>query len=133
MQSIRVKHNVEMAHRLTETVGKCERIHGHSWDVILEIGGDVDQSGKLGGLEFGAVKNIFRSYLDANFDHSLLLNSEDNWARYELPGLQTMEGDPTTENFAKVIGKWARSEMGLSYQYRVIVWETRVNCATWEG
>jgi len=122
-----------MAHRLTETDGKCQQIHGHSWGVTLEIGGDVDNTGKLGGLEFSQAKKQFRGFLDGNFDHKLLLNEGDNWARYKLPGLQTMEGDPTTENFAKIVGQWARTEFGLSYQYRTIVWETKTNCATWEG
>lgn len=141
MQSIKVRHNCEMAHRLFETPGKCENIHGHSWWVELEIGGDVDEHGLLGGIDFGIAKMALRSYLDDNFDHRVLLNEHDQFAGdltigqvdLQLPGLKTMEGDPTTENFAKMIGQHMRALFGLKFQYRVTVWETKVNAATWEG
>jgi 6-pyruvoyltetrahydropterin/6-carboxytetrahydropterin synthase len=143
MQSIKVKHNMEMAHRLSQTPGKCEAIHGHSWWVELEIGGDDDDHVLMGGLEFGEVKKQFRDHLDKNFDHKLLLHVDDPFAQdiaigyddtpVELPGLQRFGLDPTTENVAASIGRWARQHWGLKFQYRVTVWETTVNAATWEG
>jgi 6-pyruvoyltetrahydropterin/6-carboxytetrahydropterin synthase len=144
MQSIKVKHNMEMAHRLSQTPGKCEAIHGHSWWVELEIGGDVDEHGLLGGLEFGEVKKLFRDHLDRTFDHHLLLHCEDDFLRLflgdsqherstHIPGCNLLPEDPTTENMAKFIGRWARQKWGLAFRYRVTVWETTVNAATWEG
>ena len=138
MQTIKVRHNCEMAHRLTETPGKCEQIHGHSWWVELEIGGDIDSAGILGGLEFGEVKKVFRGFLDGKFDHRLLLNVCDPVVDIRvdddtLPGLQVMQGDPTTENFARIVGEEMRNHFGTKFQYRVVVWETSVNAATWEG
>lgn len=145
MASIKVKHNVEMAHRLFETKGKCEAIHGHSWWINLQIFGKVDGQGILEGLDFGFVKKLCRNYLDENFDHRVLLNLSDPWAQdldpgqeYDgslepklLPGLQTMNGDPTTENFAANIGLWAIGTFRLPVD--VEVWETAVNCATWRS
>lgn len=135
---------MEMAHRLTQTPGKCENIHGHSWWATLEIGGNVDENGLLGGLDFGTVKSHFRTYLDTHYDHKLILNANDYLAvrqeepalptgKSRLPGLHTVPVDPTTENLAKIIGQWCRETFGLQFQYRLILWETSVNCATWEG
>lgn len=128
---------MEMAHRLTSG-GKCEAIHGHSWYVYLSIAGPVDATGKI--LEFGAVKAKFRGHLDRVYDHKLVLNVRDPWAKVSrrelttpeaLPGLQIMNGDPTTENVARLIFDWAKQEFGDSFKYRVDVWETRVNCASY--
>jgi 6-pyruvoyltetrahydropterin/6-carboxytetrahydropterin synthase len=134
---IAVKHNIEVAHRLYLTPGKCEHIHGHSMWVTLKLCGAVDPNGILEGLEFGDVKKRFRSFLDDNFDHHLLLNKNDPWARNletgggrsvgQLPGLVTMESDPTTENLARWIGEWAGGEFRLDVM--VEVQETRVNSA----
>lgn len=135
MQSIKVKHNMEMAHRLSLTPGKCEAIHGHSWWVELEIAGPVDSKGMI--LEFGEVKKVFREYLDTTFDHQLLLHNNDPVAKdHLLPGLVTVPWDPTTENVAMAIGLWAIKQFKYpytTYKIKVTVWETSVNAATWEG
>lgn len=141
MQSIKVRHNMEMAHRLSQTPGKCAQIHGHSWWVELEIIGLVDERGMLEGLDYGKVKAVFRGYLDETFDHHLLLNKNDTLTDFELPGTTRFEEDPTTENVARHIGTWAQKTFDeiiaphdfVRVHYRVVVWETSVNCATWES
>jgi hypothetical protein len=51
----------------------------------------------------------------------------------ELPGLRTFWGDPTTELLAVEIAQvMGRLPMGGALKLKVIVWETRVNNATWE-
>jgi len=137
--SIRVMHNVEMAHRLTKTPGRCQNIHGHSWKVILTLTGEIDEKGVL--VEFGYLKMAFRDFLNTNFDHHLLLNWTDPMFRNVmlegalLPGATQMEGEPTTENFAKLIYDWAVQELigkiGNVYSARVEVWETATNCAVY--
>jgi 6-pyruvoyltetrahydropterin/6-carboxytetrahydropterin synthase len=141
LQTIKVKHNVEMAHRLYLTSSKCENIHGHSWQIALTLGGEVDDRGMLEGLDFGLVKQTFRKFLDSNYDHRLLLNEEDPFAGSvllgsgedlpSLPGLQTFNGDPTTELFARCIGATMIHAFPMCPVISVDVWETRVNCATW--
>ena len=151
--SIAVKHNIEVAHRLFELSGKCERIHGHSMWVTMELFGDVNSNGILAGIEYGDLKKTFRTYLDETYDHRLLLNASDPFARplwtieqqpadgspgllgsqVFLPGLQSMPGDPTTENIAKWIGEEMLQQLdgyGLEMLH-VTVWETSVNMATY--
>jgi 6-pyruvoyltetrahydropterin/6-carboxytetrahydropterin synthase len=134
---LRVKHNIEVAHRLFLLPGKCERIHGHSMWVDLLIVGEVDKrTGLLAGLDFAEVKKSFRKYLDDYFDHSLLLNEDDTWANYDLPGLRKCIGDPTTENIARWVGEAAQVMWGHTYGVHAFtceVQETRVNAAIWSS
>jgi len=143
MQTVSVKHNFEMAHRL-QLPGKCQNIHGHSWICTLEVFDDVQENGII--IDFHELKNWFKSFLDVRFDHKLMLWEKDPWlgqlrdrAKYvggtELypPGLELVTGDPTTENIAKWIGKASRDEFGLKYRYRVMLEEGLHNGASWEG
>jgi 6-pyruvoyltetrahydropterin/6-carboxytetrahydropterin synthase len=130
VQSIRIRHNMEMAHRLVLTPGKCRQIHGHSWKVTLTITGEPSSTtGVL--VEFGEAKTAFRGYLDRQFDHQILLNQADPISRLMLPGQRTILGDPTTENVARMIYEWAEGQFGPRLRYQVEVWETDVNCATY--
>lgn len=113
-QSITVSHNAEVAHRLSQLAGQCENIHGHSLWLTLTLTGQVDDNGVLDSRDFGAVKQAFRSHIDTAYDHRLLLWSEDPLAQQALanpgapyPGLQLCPGDPTTENIAAWLGRWA--------------------------
>lgn len=143
IQTISVKHNFEMAHRLWETPGKCQRIHGHSFQAELEMGGEVTPRGLLCGLDFGEVKAGFRNHLDSEYDHAIMLNAQDEWAGklhiqdtegwVQLPGLHVMSVDPTTENLAARIGLWAQGRFqryGVT-SFHVTIWETNVNRADW--
>jgi 6-pyruvoyl-tetrahydropterin synthase len=88
---IAVKHNIEVAHRLYETPGKCENIHGHSMWVTLFLDGAIDKRGMLDGLDFGDVKKVFRKHLDETYDHHLLLNASDPFAGpiYPVKNIET--------------------------------------------
>lgn len=149
--TLRVEHNIEVAHRLSKTPGKCQQIHGHSMWVELEmLGQGLDVTGKMVGMEYGDLKRVFRHHLDTQLDHHLLLSKDDPWADSlvktdalargdsvvgdHLPGLALCTDDPTTENIAKWIGEWAYMEFGegLGIQrIQIVVHETRVNAATW--
>jgi len=131
--TLRVRHNIEVAHRLFMLPGKCENIHGHSMWVTLDLlGHKIDVDGYLGGLDFGDVKRKFRAYLDTNYDHHLLLNGNDPLAKYDLPGVILCGNDPSTENIARWVAEWARQNFEGTPGFRVTVDETHVNSATWE-
>lgn len=133
---IKIRHNMEIAHRLSLDSGKCKQIHGHGMQIELVIlcvegpnGMAVNTANQP--MEFGAMKKMFRQYIDSTYDHHLILNEIDPWARllfklkdspeaHEhpeayllestgslLPGLVTVPGDPTVENLAKWIAEWA--------------------------
>lgn len=134
MTTIVVRHNIEVAHRLSQLPGKCEAIHGHSMWVDLELAGYTDTNGLLEGLDFGTVKAAYREHLDSEYDHHLLLNAHDPLitTHPDLPGVRLFEGDPTTENIAAWIGGWAMGRFPNLNGWRVRVAETHVNAATWQ-
>jgi 6-pyruvoyl-tetrahydropterin synthase len=145
--AIFVTHNIEVAHRLLNLPGKCQQIHGHSMIVECSIIGELNEHGILEGIDFGSLKKFFRSYLDSVYDHHLLLNEKDPWARglmeqpahendaslgyRKLPGLVTFPGDPTTENIAKWICgyMWKAFDHGGDIGIKVVVQETGTNGA----
>jgi 6-pyruvoyltetrahydropterin/6-carboxytetrahydropterin synthase len=136
-QAIVVRHNIEVAHRLSLLPGKCENVHGHSMWVELSLAAPVNTAGIVGGLDFGAVKRSFRGYLDDRYDHHLLLNARDELVGAKIPGTVACDGDPTTENIARWVGEWALDAFVAGtpiveqWGVEVRVNETHVNAATW--
>lgn len=130
---LKIRHNMEVAHRLSLDTGKCLQIHGHGMQIelvlLVEEGPDgMAVNAAHQPLEFGAIKQAFRQYIDSTYDHHLVLNATDPWAqplasfvdqRHEetveqsqfemLPGLVIVPGDPTVENLAEWIAEWACS------------------------
>jgi len=146
-QSIIVRHNVEMGHRLSlQPYSKCFHLHGHSWWVELEIIGPLDDKGMVLGLDFGSVKQEWRGWLDSTFDHHLCLNEEDPLVRLVLSetyqkqallaewGIQVMPYDPTVENMARLWGEHAEiTYRHLEAKIGIKVQEAATNAATWHS
>lgn len=64
----------EMGHRLLCHKGKCFNLHGHSYKLLVEFEGDVEQNGMV--LDYFDVKEIISPLID-ELDHSVIINSED--------------------------------------------------------
>jgi 6-pyruvoyl-tetrahydropterin synthase len=156
---LKIRHNMEMAHRLLNDTGKCQQIHGHGMQVELvllvsEGSEGMAMNSAMETLEFGDMKRKFRHYIDSTYDHRLVLNKEDPWAQplsepvftsddqtdpsqeeWTLPGLVTVPGDPTVENLAKWIAEWAANTFRCDVIARID--ETRTNGAEvmyhWNG
>jgi 6-pyruvoyl-tetrahydropterin synthase len=153
---LKIRHNMEMAHRLSKDTTKCKQIHGHGMQVEivfmdLEEGENGMAKTRYGNtIEFGSAKRKFRDHIDATYDHRLVLNEEDPWAgpiymitqmpsgevymdqelegqQQFLPGLTTAPGEPTVENLAKWIAEWA----ALTFRCDIIcrIDETKTNGA----
>jgi len=154
---LKIQHNMEMAHRLSKDTTKCKQIHGHGMQVELVFmnliegpnGMAVTNFGQT--IEFGSAKRKFRDYIDSTYDHRLVLNESDIWAQpvymmnedgevhgndqQFLPGLSIVPGEPTVENLAKWIAKWAAEAFQCDAICRIA--ETRTNgaeaYAIWTG
>ena len=84
------KYQIEAAHRLPNLPAdhKCSRLHGHSFQIELVVGGEVDP--KLGWvLDYAEIDTIFQPFFD-QLDHHYL---------NEVEGLE----NPTSENLARWI------------------------------
>ncbi|NCJ07441.1 6-carboxytetrahydropterin synthase [Synechococcales cyanobacterium C] len=114
MYQLEITHNAEAAHRFFQASAspKCRSIHGHRWMITLMLRSEkLDDQGMV--VEFGHLKRIWRSWLDAHLDHALMLNQADPMAaaiREIEPGsrLFLMSADPTTENIAQLLYEQAQ-------------------------
>ncbi|MBO4312128.1 MAG: 6-carboxytetrahydropterin synthase QueD [Desulfovibrionaceae bacterium] len=79
------------AHALRHYKGKCERLHGHNYNVEISVEGQslTPDTGLL--MDFGDLKSLLRSEL-APLDHSFL---------NELPPFDQI--NPSSENLARHI------------------------------
>ena len=95
---------------------KCKRLHGHSFQVDIEVTGEIDP--KLGWLiDYAEIHEAFKPLLDL-LDH-FYLNDVD--------GLE----NPTSENLAVWI--WERLKPELNSLSRVTIHETCTSRCIYEG
>jgi len=108
----------EAAHQLPNVPEghKCGRLHGHSYRVLIHVGGDVDAvSGWV--MDFGDIKRAFQP-LHEQLDHHYL---------NEVEGLK----NPTSENLARWI--WDNLKPDLPLLSAVTVRETCTSGCTYRG
>lgn len=65
----------EMSHRLPFHEGPCKNIHGHTYKMLLELVGEVNENRML--IDFYDIEKIVRPLLD-KIDHSFLVDSNDD-------------------------------------------------------
>lgn len=153
-QSITIRHNVEMGHRLSlQPDSKCFHLHGHSWWIDLTLFGEPDDTGMI--IEFATVKTLWRTYLDQYFDHHMCLNESDPMFNQlfvfksranddiiqvrstdliEKWGFRLIDCDPTVENMARIWGEAAVdmfSVIAELTEVKIDVQEAATNKASW--
>lgn len=74
MLSCTVKFEFNAAKRLMDLPGPCQRLHGYRHGVEITLA-----SGKNEGIvaDFYAVRTTFQQWLDAHFEHQVILNARD--------------------------------------------------------
>ncbi len=107
------------SHYLREYKGKCERLHGHNWDVECRIEGEtLTPEGYL--IDFTLVKSQLKETL-RRFDHNHLNEIE--------PFDQI---NPTSENLARVIYEELADKFPPNCRLLdITVWETQGQGATY--
>ncbi|MBT6068431.1 6-carboxytetrahydropterin synthase QueD [Candidatus Peregrinibacteria bacterium] len=67
----------EAAHFLPHYHGKCERLHGHSYKLIVTVEGDIEpESGMV--IDFVILKKIVKERIIEKLDHYLLNDLMEN-------------------------------------------------------
>lgn len=119
MFELAVEKTIAAAHYLRNFSGRCERLHGHNYRIMVFLQGEqLDDAGML--VDFTLVKESMSGILD-KLDHYCL---------NDLP--EFAEISPSAENIARVIGDFlARQDFGRARLHRVQVWETPNQSATY--
>ncbi|MBF0313468.1 MAG: 6-carboxytetrahydropterin synthase [Oligoflexia bacterium] len=126
-------------HRVMGHKGKCVNLHGHNGEVWIYVTRMHQQQGldELGMvIDFSLLKERIGAWIDAHWDHTMILNKNDQEtilaleklpldARQRPPFL--LEGNPTAENLAKYL-LWSvcpRVLQGLGVVvFKVEFWES---------
>ncbi len=64
----------EMGHRLPEHFGKCKNIHGHSYKMIVELEGSLDENGMI--MDYFDLKKIVKPVIEV-MDHAFMVYEKD--------------------------------------------------------
>jgi 6-pyruvoyltetrahydropterin/6-carboxytetrahydropterin synthase len=130
-RSVRVERNrlrFAAAHMAT-FAGDCEPLHGHNYDVLVEVEGDLTEESWV--IDFGLIKRLSRELCE-RLDHrfllqrdSRLLHSEERdgaWLvrfgedrRYQFPS-QDVLALPIDNTTAERLAEWFHAELTASLE-----------------
>jgi len=96
-------------HRIQNHLGKCRNVHGHNYDVSVEVEATgLDENGMV--VDFSDLKQFVRPLIEL-LDHAMLLEETDPlvhlWRDTDAPMLGMkyflMDGPPTAERIAELL------------------------------
>ena len=103
----------DAAHNLINYHGKCEKLHGHTYKLRVELEGRPDSEGMI--IDFIELKNIVNNKIISKLDHNYI---------------NDLIAQPTAENIAVWI--WRELEKDLTREncnlFKISVWETETSC-----
>ncbi|MCH7964958.1 MAG: 6-carboxytetrahydropterin synthase [Bacteroidetes bacterium] len=117
----------EMGHRLPEHFGLCKNIHGHSYKMIIEFEGKLDEQGMV--IDFYDVEKMISPIID-ELDHAFMVKNDDKLTLDFLEKLNSkkvvVNFFTTVENICKYISeKIIKSKLPDNIEnVRVRVYET---------
>ena len=96
--------NWEMGHRLPEHFGLCKNIHGHSYRMIVEFEGELDEQGMI--IDFYDVEKIINPIIE-KLDHAFMVNENDKDVISFLKKMNSkkvvVDSESTVENISKYL------------------------------
>jgi len=105
----------EAAHQLTQYHGACENLHGHTYQLIVTVEGEVGDDGMT--FDFTLLKRIVKEEIVDRLDHTYLNDLLEN---------------PSAENL--VLWMWPRLAEKLPVRlHELQLWETRTSYVTYRG
>ncbi len=147
MHEITRYHDFSMGHRVVGHEGKCRFLHGHNYRIHFTcIGEGLDDLGRV--IDFGVIKGVLCQWLEDNWDHKMVLWSQDPiCAIYHDPMLPTEERlvadsivevpfNPTAENIGEYLVETIAPQLFTQLQthirlIKVVIEETRKCSATY--
>jgi queuosine biosynthesis protein QueD len=108
----------DAAHNLINYHGKCERLHGHTYKLVVKLKGTRDYEDMV--YDFVDLKNLVKKEILEDFDHHYI---------------NDFIKQPTAENIAVYI--WDKLEPKVktdnSRLYEIEVWETKTSGIVYNG
>lgn len=108
----------DAAHNLIHYHGKCERLHGHTYKLVVKLEGEPDAEGMV--YDFVELKSIVKERVVDRFDHAYINDF--------IP-------QPTAENIAVFIWNELKDVLkrNNSRLYEIEVWETKTSGIVYRG
>jgi 6-pyruvoyltetrahydropterin/6-carboxytetrahydropterin synthase len=117
MYQLDVETHFDAAHYIKDYTGKCARMHGHRWTVVVALAGEkLDEMNIL--IDFSTVKLTLKSIIDEHLDHYQLNDS------LGVPNL-------TAEYLAKWLFDQCKARILNLVVLYVKIWESPDCCATY--
>lgn len=108
----------DAAHNLVSYKGKCEKLHGHTYRLVVVLDGVPDREGMI--MDFLELKEIVGEKVLKKLDHSYI---------------NDIVKQPSAENIA--VWVWQQLEEGVRREncrlYEVQVWETETSGVIYRG
>jgi len=119
MYEIEITTNFSAAHRLRDYNGKCERLHGHNYKVIVSARANSLGPGGM-VIDFGVLKTAANKVVE-RLDHTYL-NDVEPFDRLE----------PSAENIAAHLFQEVSKQLNekANMLYSVSIWESDTSRAT---
>lgn len=140
----------DSAHYLPDYYGKCERMHGHTYKLLVTVEGEVAENGLV--IDFVILKKIVKEKVISKLDHQVIndvipMASAENVAIWiwdqlaDMPAnIQTQLDDP---NLPQSVTKYFRDQnnedidvTAFSNQIKLVeikLWETPESSVTYRG
>jgi 6-pyruvoyltetrahydropterin/6-carboxytetrahydropterin synthase len=68
------EYSWEMGHRLPDHFGKCKNVHGHSYKMLVELEGKLNDKGMI--MDYYELNKIIQPLVE-KLDHAFLVNEKD--------------------------------------------------------
>ena len=131
MYKVTKRINFCYGHRLLKYAGKCRHLHGHNAIAELDVAAEtLDEIGFV--RDFGDIKHIIKSWIDATLDHRMILCRDDPLVavlQEHQEEIFLVNENPTAEVIAKMICDYATSQKIPVTEVRL--WETPDAYATY--
>lgn len=108
----------DAAHNLIHYHGKCERLHGHTYKLVVKLEGEPDSEGMV--YDFVELKSVVKEKIIERFDHAYI---------------NDIITQPTAENIAVFIWNELKDilKRDNSRLYEIEVWETKTSGIVYRG
>lgn len=129
--TVQKSFSVAMGHILEDAyTKKCCNLHGHTYTVVVELGGDkLNSDGML--ADYTHIKEVFKRIVENKFDHATIIPPKWHERFKDIPGVINIQFNPTAENIAQFFFNLLEDELSNEYctLTKVIVKETETNYA----